>query len=481
MSGDADGGKRQRVDGPAAADHGMSGMSSHQQMDAAHDASAAGDSLSFEELQRRFSVLLAQVTQVECDVTTIEGSFVANVEAQVPSVAPHWSTLKSSISAASDALTAITQGMAAPHSPQAPPSHPHPSLPAAHAPTQTTNNTAADGLPPDVCRDVVYPMLSVDEAVCSARRISWAHGRQLVNEAFIQSRVDKHLTDNNLTGLIDMQRPTLQYYTKCAYALEYGGAVWCEWPDFIRLADIYKLTPSTGLLPLIMSPQWMAQHFRSKRDFHSMPAALRQYSTFGHLLNYRGTSLALTKVDEAGDSNEGKKEAKKEGEGGVTRQRYRIGDGGVTLHEFETVPLSALPPDSPVRDTYDPHNPPIRLGLPLSPSFTAFMKRMVLDMWRDQERVGQKQVFRVGGGGGHEGYRSLLTCPIDGHTTINFHLHRRGGGSSATATHHPQGHEGGRHHLRPTVPAQWSHPALHDRVEKTTQVDLFRVLAESLK
>mmetsp|Transcript_9270 Transcript_9270/g.26734 ORF Transcript_9270/g.26734 Transcript_9270/m.26734 type:complete len:85 (+) Transcript_9270:80-334(+) len=41
--------------------------------------------------------------QVGCDVTTIKGLFLANVapKPQVPSVASHWSTLKSSISAAS--------------------------------------------------------------------------------------------------------------------------------------------------------------------------------------------------------------------------------------------------------------------------------------------------------------------------------------------------------------------------------------------
>ncbi|CEM02464.1 unnamed protein product [Vitrella brassicaformis CCMP3155] len=97
----------------------------------------------------------------------------------------------------------------------------------------------------------------------------------------------------------DMEIYTLQPSTGwqwCYYALKQGGALWCEWPDFIRLADIYKLTPSTGL-PLIMSAQWMAAHLPTKADFHTMPLALRQYSTFGHLLNYKGTSLALEKMD----------------------------------------------------------------------------------------------------------------------------------------------------------------------------------------
>ncbi|CEM25374.1 unnamed protein product [Vitrella brassicaformis CCMP3155] len=475
MSDGADGGKRQRVDGPAASGHGMNGVSSsqHQQMDAAHDASAAGCSLSFEEVQRRFSVLLAQVTQVECDVTTIEGSFVANVAPQVPSVASNWSTLKSSLSATSDALTAITEGMAATHPPQAPPSHPHPSPPDAHAaPTQTTDTTAAadagtaarrteNRLPSDLYCDHIVGFLPISDAICPARAANTFYGTELVDENFVLGRIDTDLGRRSLRGLIDVQRPTLEYYTKCAHTLEYGGVVWCEWADFIRLADIYKLTDD---LPLIMSTEWMAQHFRSKADFHSMPAALRQYSTFGHLLNYKGTSLALTKLDEADDGGEGKKdkeeaepmeeddggegqgngdgEEDREGEGGGSGQmdepmegegekedgqRYRIGVGEHQW-EFETVPLSGLPPRHPFRRTYDPHNPPIRYlaryrhGL-LFPSFTAFIRRMVLAAWCGQEGVGEKRAFRVGRvDGGDERYQKLLTGTIEDLTTIDLIL-----------------------------------------------------------
>ncbi|CEM12958.1 unnamed protein product [Vitrella brassicaformis CCMP3155] len=333
MSG-ADSAKRRRIDGPPAADHEMSGMSSQDPIDAAHDASAAGGSLSFEEVQRRFSVLLAQVTQVGCDVTNIEGSFVANVAAKVPSASSHWSTLKSSISAASGALTAITQGMAATRPPPTPPPAPHPSPPGAYAPTHTTHTGAAadvdnaarrteNRLPTDLYRDHIVGFLPISDAISPARTSNTFYGTELINEDFVLRRIGTDLTRRSLLGLIDVERP-FQYYTKCAYALEHGGAVWCEWPDFIRLADIYKLTPSTGL-PLIMSPQWMAAHLPTKADFHTMPLALRQYSTFGHLLNCKGTSLVLTKLDEADD---GKKEGGGDGgDGGVTRQRYRIGVG----------------------------------------------------------------------------------------------------------------------------------------------------------
>ncbi|CEL91687.1 unnamed protein product [Vitrella brassicaformis CCMP3155] len=306
---------------------------------------------------------------------------------------------------------------------------------------------SADGLPPDVCRDVIYPCLRIDEAVGSARPISRAHGSQLVDEAFVLRRIAKHLSRHSLTGLIDVDRtaadttdaaaptpapptssssdaPTLGgdagcgdgghqshfgYLCRCCYALEHGGAVWCEWPDFIRLADIYNLTPSTGL-PLVMSAEWMAAHLPTKGDFHTMPLALRQYSTFGHLLNYQGTSLALTKVDDAdGD----------EGDGG---RRYLIGSGDYAW-DFETVSLSDLPAGHPYRRTYDPHNPPIRygdVGDSLFPSFTAFMKRMVLVDWYSQEGVDEKRAIHATVADGDERYQRLLTEPINGHTTIDF-------------------------------------------------------------
>ncbi|CEM15813.1 unnamed protein product [Vitrella brassicaformis CCMP3155] len=378
MSG-ADGSKRQRIDG-FAEDRQMRGLSSQPQMDVTGDASTAGGSFSFDELQRRFSVLLAQVTQVERDVSVAEGSFAADVAPNVPSA---------SLTGAADADNAARR----------------------------TENR----LPTDLYRDHIVGFLPISDAISPARAANTFYGTELINEDFVLRRVDTHLSRHSLTGLIDVQRPTLQYYTKCAHALEQGGAVWCEWADFIRLADIYKLTPSTGL-PLIMASQWMAAHLPTKADFHTMPLALRQYSTFRHLLNYRGTSLALTKVDEADDDDgEGKKEAERgdgeeREEGEAETQRYRIGRGEHEWH-FETLPLSGLPPRHPYRRTYDSLNPPIRHGDWLLPSFTAFIRRMVLWHWTDQEGVDEKGVFRAIVGRGDERYRSLLTDPIDGHKT----------------------------------------------------------------
>ncbi|CEM25382.1 unnamed protein product [Vitrella brassicaformis CCMP3155] len=418
----ADHADRRRADRPFG--HSWDeGTASQPPMDLSHDPSAAASSCSVDAFRRQISVLQTHLTQAEHGLVTIERSHSHNAAVEIPSA------LVNSLSVVSSALAAFNDDLAAMHPSPIPPSHPSP--PAAHpAATHTehttahTDNGTANPLSEDLYRDVVTRFLPVDVAVSSARAANKTSGIDLVDETFMLTRIDTDLSRRSLRGLIDVERP-FQYYTKCAHALEYGGALWCEWPDFIRLADIYKLTPSTGL-PLIMSPQWMAAHLPTKADFHTMPLALRQYSTFGHLLNYKGTSLALTKVDEADDGGEGKEgdgeggsQGEGEGDGGVTRQRYRIGVGEEEWR-FETVPLSGLPPRHPYRRTYDPHNPPIRRHGFLFPSFTAFMKRMVLTQWFNQEGVGEKLVFRVGVGRGDERYQRVLTDPIDGHATIDF-------------------------------------------------------------
>ncbi|CEL98077.1 unnamed protein product [Vitrella brassicaformis CCMP3155] len=407
-------------------------------------AAAAGGTPSISEglvrLAERIASLHTHIDQVSREAAGVQQLFNTTVAAQTPFLAAKWVNVFAALSSATDALRGVEDGVKGTIRPIGWAKPPPPA-------------DSADGLPPDVCRDVIYPCLPIDEAVCSARPISRAHGSQLVNEAFVQRCIAKHLSRHSLTGLIDVHRtaadtvnaaaptpapPTASsssdapaaaggdgphvshicYLCRCCYVLEHGGALWCEWPDFIRLADIYKLTPSTGL-PLIMSAQWMAAHLPTKADFHTMPLALRQYSTFGHLFNYRGTSLALTKVDEADDGDEAKKEDGEEGDGEgdglVTRQRYRIRDV-----YFTTVPLSALPADCPFRDTYDPHNPPIRYHGHFFPSFTAFMKWLVLANWYGREGVDEKQVFYAEVGDGDEPFQPLLTRDIDGHTTIDF-------------------------------------------------------------
>jgi len=100
----------------------------------------------------------------------------------------------------------------------------------------------------------------------------------------------------------------------------------------------------------------------------------------------------------------------------VTRQRYRIGNV-----DFTTVPLADLPPNHPYCSGYNHSDPPIRWSVYLFPSFTAFLKRMVLEWWCDQEGAGEKCVISAHVGRDDSRCRSLLTAPtIEGYKTVDY-------------------------------------------------------------
>ncbi|CEM02465.1 unnamed protein product [Vitrella brassicaformis CCMP3155] len=123
----------------------------------------------------------------------VQQLFNNTVAAQTPFLAKKWLSVFTALSSAKDALRDVEGGIKGTIRPIG-----------WAKPRQPTD--LADGLPPEVCRDVIYRCLSIDEAVCSARPISRAYGTQLVDEVFVLRHIDSHLTDNKLTGLIDVHR-----------------------------------------------------------------------------------------------------------------------------------------------------------------------------------------------------------------------------------------------------------------------------------
>jgi len=108
----------------------------------------------------------------------------------------------------------------------------------------------------------------------------------------------------------------------------------------------------------------------------------------------------------------------------VTRQRYRIGNV-----DFTTVPLADLPPNHRYCSGYNESDPVIRCGECLYPSFTAFLKWMVLMQWCEQEGVGEKRVTHAHVGPGDTRYRSLLAAPtIEGYKIIDYMVRQPGQG-----------------------------------------------------
>ncbi|CEM15818.1 unnamed protein product [Vitrella brassicaformis CCMP3155] len=200
-------------------------------------------------LQMRTHRPSARLWFVTREAAGVQQLFSTTVAAQTPFLGDKWLSVFAALSSAKDALHDVEDGVKGTIRPIG---WAKPSPPA----------DSADGLPPDVCRDVIYPCLAINEAVCSARPISRAHGSQLVNEAFVQRRIAKHLSRHSLTGLIDVHRtaadtanaaaptpapPTTSssssdapapaaaaggphvshfgYLSQCCYALEHGGAV----------------------------------------------------------------------------------------------------------------------------------------------------------------------------------------------------------------------------------------------------------------
>ncbi|CEL92211.1 unnamed protein product [Vitrella brassicaformis CCMP3155] len=328
--------------------------------------------------------------QVATEVSDVEPLVMTSIAAdQVPIVAQDWSSVKSSVSTLSAAIQTIAHHISA--APPPPPSQPDTT---AAADGDNAVDVTANRLPADVYCDGIVGYLPVDVAISPARAANTLFGTQLINEAFMLKRIDGFLDSNHLTGLVDVYRSMFGYYSKCAYALERGGAVWVQMTDFIHLARNYKLIKT---LPLRLSPKRMGDHLASRGDFLQMPAALAIYRTFGHLLSYKGESLTLERVDEQDGADGASAEAGTagsdqggqhgDGGGGVTRRRYEIGD-----LDFVTVPLSDLPNNHPYRRTYKESDPVIRHWIYLYPSFTAFLTAMVLKHWGGQGRVEWKLV-----------------------------------------------------------------------------------------
>ncbi|CEM22740.1 unnamed protein product, partial [Vitrella brassicaformis CCMP3155] len=415
--------KRQRVDGRAAGDAGVGAMNGtaahHHQRQEGHSQAASASPpvcVGSGDVCGRLAAIHSLIQQVATEVSAADPLIMPSIAADQASVIAHeWSSVKSSVSTLSAAVATIVHHISA--APPPPPGQP-----------DTAVDVTANRLPSDVFCDGVVGYLPVDVAISPARATNTHYGTQLINEAFMLKRVDCSLDSNHLSGLIDVYRPSFQYFSKCAYVLEQGV-------DGRPSGQQERIPSDAGRISHL-------QHIR-------------------HMLSHRGTTLELRRVEgDDGDSDQESDEDESNGDrdsdsddemnedgagggdasagegtagsgqgrqqggggGGVTRQRYRIGDV-----EFTTVPLIDLPPAHPYRATYNAVDPPVRWRGWLFRSFTAFIKRMALWFWHDQVGgVEQKRVTSARVGPDDTRYLSLLTEPIEGHKTIDFMLWQPG-------------------------------------------------------
>ncbi|CEM08048.1 unnamed protein product [Vitrella brassicaformis CCMP3155] len=149
---------------------------------------------------------------------------------------------------------------------------------------------------------LILPHLPVDELV-TARAVSKAYGTDLVDEAAFLRRIDSCLTQQKLTGLIDVERyrtidlpesvSRLDYLSRCAYVLEQAG----PWMNaLIRLASGSQMIDQ---LPLVLTAESVLALVPDKATFNQLPAAMATYNAIGPLLcredreNGTTTTMAL--------------------------------------------------------------------------------------------------------------------------------------------------------------------------------------------
>ncbi|CEM02737.1 unnamed protein product [Vitrella brassicaformis CCMP3155] len=168
-------------------------------------------------------------------------------------------------------------------------------------------------VPYEVWRDQVLSNLDVCD-FSRVRSSSRASGTSVIGCDFIFRRIDALLRRYGLSGLIDVDRhggtagaaplpgglSRIDYLCRVLYLLERGGRLWAWLGGFLRVAAIYRLTPA---MPLVISAEWVQQHWPTRAAVHQLPLALAIYKTIGHLLSYEGDSLALT-TDEQTNENE---------------------------------------------------------------------------------------------------------------------------------------------------------------------------------
>mmetsp|Transcript_28430 Transcript_28430/g.81911 ORF Transcript_28430/g.81911 Transcript_28430/m.81911 type:complete len:373 (+) Transcript_28430:203-1321(+) len=225
----------------------------------------------------------------------------------------------------------------------------------------------------------------------------------------VKQHVEAVMSRLGVQDVLDFDIVDLEGGMKVAYVLAAGsGDEWRAMGHFIRLAAICRLTPNAAL------PLRLSAHSWEMATFHELPLAMAIYRLFGHLLNYKGTSLALQLSDRR--------------YGG-----YRIGD-----KTFRVVPLGDLPGGHPYADSYKRSDPAVRdpgRRPDLYPTFSAFLLRMVVSCWRDEDGVGQRRVLLARRGDPRRG--RVLTEGIPGDLGIAVdHRHDHGNLNAADASDH---------------------------------------------
>ncbi|CEM03575.1 unnamed protein product [Vitrella brassicaformis CCMP3155] len=272
MSSAADPSKQHRVAGQPAAGKGSSALSKP------NDEKSHRSELSVYsgEFQEQLEVIQSFQTQLSCFDTQMaisEQLFKCTTAPHLPCGSSMWAAMTTKVSELSTALNDLTTAVS--------------SLPCSTGKRTALSSNAPTAVPIDVYRDVFLPFLSVEDAVCLARRTSKNYGTGVVNETFLERRIDNNLQQHELVGTVDVDRQygtqgdggggsltRFEYFGKVAYVVEQGEGEWAKMGQLLRLADNHGMidrnaqdTDDVNEEELIRRAGVAVDHLELPRDF----------------------------------------------------------------------------------------------------------------------------------------------------------------------------------------------------------------------
>jgi len=175
----------------------------------------------------------------------------------------------------------------------------------------------------------------------------------------VEEHIEEAMSRLVLRDVLFFTISDLEAALKTVYFLgcQQRAAEWRSIGQFIRLAAIYRLTPSTGL-PLLLS----VTHLPNMWGLRNLPLAIAIYRLIGRQLTHQSDCLNLEQ-DASG--------------------AYWIGTGRV----FRAVPLGELPANHPYAEGYQRGDPVIRDGITLHRSFSSYLLCCLVYWWSHQGGV----------------------------------------------------------------------------------------------
>ncbi|CEM18451.1 unnamed protein product [Vitrella brassicaformis CCMP3155] len=213
--------------------------------------------------------------------------------------------------------------------------------------------------------------------------------------ARVIERINTPLARHSLDGLLEIKgagEDDAGWLSNSADMLEQGTYEWSVIASFIRMANIYRITPPQQKRLIVSSCP--------APSTNRLPLAMAAYSIIGDQLTHRGRSMALQRSD---------------GEGNYSILGLR----------FHVVQLSEMCVNHMYRASYNPEDPPVRTvqSTLTFPHFSAMLVWHLINSCGKQAGEGVRETVVVSEdlNKRDERFRSLLTDRLEGYTAVDYH------------------------------------------------------------